>query len=132
MLSRISRHTERDTKKSMKLLVVAFVLVLVGCATSLNITWGYVGPYDILLHRDIVKKSSSFLKVVTLDVTFPQQFQYNNRTITAIKITDQILNDKGGYAQIYAGGIGFNHTTIHFKSQRNKGFNFVLEIFGAR
>lgn len=116
----------------MKLFVVATFLALVGLTASVNITWGFVSPYDIPLYHDVVKKSSSFLQVVTLDVTYPQQYQYNNRTISAIRITDQVPNNKGGYAQLMAGGPGFNHTKIHFKSQRNKSFNFVLEVFGSR
>jgi hypothetical protein len=116
----------------MKFLVVATFLALVGFAASINITWGSVGAYDHLLYHDVVKKSSTMFKVVTLDVSYPQEFQVNNRTITGIRIIDQVPNDKGGYAQLYAGGPGFNHTTIHFKSLRGKSFNFVLEIFGAR
>jgi hypothetical protein len=116
----------------MKFLVVAALLALVGCAASVNMTWGFVGPYDLILHHEVVKKSSAFLQIVSLDVTFPQQYQRNNRTITAVRITDQVPKDKGGYGQLYAGGPGFNYTTIHFKSKRGNSFNFVLEIFGAR
>jgi hypothetical protein len=97
-----------------------------------DITFGHVGQYDLLLHHEIVKKSSEFLKVVTEDVSFPRKYQYNQHKITGIRIIDQVPDDKGGYAQLYAGGPGFNHTTIHFKSKRNKSFNFVLEIFGSR
>lgn len=119
----------------MKLQLFLFFLglaALTGLASSTNVTWGNVGAYDVLLHYDIVKKSSSFLQVATLDVTYPSAYQYNNRTITAIRVTDQVANEKGGYAQLYSGGVGFNHATVHFKSQRGKGFNFILEIFGAR
>lgn len=116
----------------MKLVIVLSVLALVAVSTATNSTWGYPGPYDVLLHQEIVKKSSSFLQVSTKDVKFPAQYQTNNRTITAIRITDQVYKGKGGYAQLYGGGIGFNHTTIHFKSQRNEGFLFILEIFGRR
>lgn len=119
----------------MKLRVVFVFLgfvALMGLASSTNVTWGNVGPYDVLLHYDIAKKSSSMLKVVTLDVTYPNAYQYNNRTITAIRVTDQVPDEKGGYAQLYSGGVGFNHVTVHLKSQRGKGFNFIIEIFGAR
>lgn len=116
----------------MKLVIVLCVFALVAVSTASNSTWGYIGPYDILLHQEIVKKSSSFLQVSTKDVKFPPQYQTNNRTITAIRITDQKYNGTGGYAQLYGGGIGFNYTTIHFKSQRNQGFLFILEIFGRR
>lgn len=105
---------------------------LVGITSTTNVTWGNIGPYDLLLHYDIIKKSSSFMQVATIDVTYPTGHQYNNRTITAIRVTDQIANDKGGYAQLYSGGVGFNHVTVHFKSQRGKSFNFIFEVFGAR
>lgn len=116
----------------MKLVIVLSVLALVAVAAATNSTWGYRGPYDILLHQEIVKKSSSFLQVSVKDVRFPSQYQKNNRTITAIRVTDQLKNGKGGYAQLYGGGVGFNHTLIHFKSLRSEGFLFVLEIFGRR
>lgn len=118
----------------MKLQVFFLLLgfaALMGLTSSTNVTWGNVGPYDLLLHYDIVKKSSSLFQVVTLDVTYPNAYQYNNRTITAIRVTDQVPGEKGGYAQLYSGGVGFNHVTVHFKSQRGKGFNFILEVFGA-
>lgn len=68
------------------------------------------------------------MQIVTEDVTFPFPHQQNNRTITSIRVIDQLPKSKA-YAQIYAGGIGYNHTTIHFKSERSKGFNFSLEIY---
>lgn len=49
--------------------------------------------------------------------------------ITAIHCTDQITNGKGGYATLLKGGIGFTDVTIHFKSQRNNGFNFIFEVW---
>lgn len=118
----------------MKLLVfsLTFTVFLIGLTSSANITWGAVGPYDVLLHYDIVKKSSSLFHVVTLDVTYPGPYQYNNRTITGIRVTDQILNEKGGFAQLFSGGPGFSHVTVHFKSQRGKSFSFILEIYGLK
>uniref|UniRef100_A0A1B0DA18 Uncharacterized protein n=1 Tax=Phlebotomus papatasi TaxID=29031 RepID=A0A1B0DA18_PHLPP len=56
--------------------------------------------------------------------------QPRNRTITCIRALDQYVNGKGGYATLRAGGVGFNHTTIRFKSQRGHGFDFILEIYG--
>lgn len=115
-----------------KILTALAIFSCFGLAASMNMTFGVVGPYDVLLYHDVIKKSSSFLQVVTTDITFPQPYHRNNRTITAIRLTDQMQNGTGGYAQIYAGGPGFNHTTIHFKSKRNKGFNFIMEIFCSR
>lgn len=113
----------------MKLFILCAFLAIVGLAACHNSTWGFVGPYDVILHHSIRRKSSSFLQIVTEDVKFPFPNQVNNRTITAIRVLDQLPKSKA-YAQVYSGGINYNHTMIHFKSERGKGFNFVLEIYG--
>lgn len=71
------------------------------------------------------------MKIVTEDVKFPFPGQRNNFTISAIRVIDQ-LPKSNAFAQIYAGGINYNHTLIHLKSERGKSFNFVLEIYGRR
>lgn len=113
----------------MKLLIVATFLVVVGFATATNSTWGFVGPYDRILHREIIKKSSSWLQKATKDIRYPSPYVTNNRTITAIKVLDRVPNGKGGTAEIYVGGVGFNYTIIHFKSQRSEKLDFELEIY---
>jgi hypothetical protein len=115
----------------LQLFIVCFAVVVVRLATSMNITWGYIAPTDEHIHYEIVKKSSSIFHVVTEDVTFPPAHYFNNRTITGVRIIDQVPDNKGGHAQIYQGGPGFHHVTLHFKSQRGKSFNFILEIFAA-
>ncbi|KXJ72915.1 hypothetical protein RP20_CCG016987 [Aedes albopictus] len=100
----------------MKSLVFAAILVSFGAVVicqSHNYFWGYKGPYD----------------VKTLDLVYPLKGQLG-RNISAINITDQYINGKGGYASLLAGGIGYNHTTIHLKSQRGNGFSFIVEIYG--
>lgn len=113
----------------MKLFLLSILAVLLGIAAASNSTFGNIGPYDQLLHHSFRRKSSSFYKIVTEDMKFPFPNQPNNKTITAIRIIDQLPKSKA-YAQIYAGGIGYNHTLLHFKSERGKGFNFSLEIYG--
>lgn len=95
-----------------------------------NVTWGQPLQFDVLLHRSVQIKKSKFLQVVTTNYTYPNgTFERNNRTITAIVLIDQVPKS-AGYAQIYSGGVGFNHTTIHFKSERSKALNFIVEIYG--
>lgn len=113
----------------MKLVVVVAFLALVAVASSSNSTFGSIGPFDVLLHHSFRRRSSSFMRIVTEDVKFPLLGQQNNRTITGIRVIDQLPKSKA-YVQIYAGGIGYNHTTLHFKSERGKSFNFSLEIYG--
>uniref|UniRef100_T1E3A3 Putative 15-17 kDa insect family protein n=1 Tax=Psorophora albipes TaxID=869069 RepID=T1E3A3_9DIPT len=116
----------------MKSLVFAAVLISFGAlviSQSHNYQWGYKGPYDVLLNRTIAIKSSSLLQVRTMDLIYPVKGQLG-RNITAINITDQYINGKGGYASLLDGGIGYNRTKIHLKSQRGNGFNFIVEIYG--
>ena len=70
------------------------------------------------------------MQIVTRDVKYPAKGQMGVRNITAIYCYDQYQNGNGGYASLYAGGPGYNHTTIHLKSQRGHGFNFIIEIYG--
>jgi hypothetical protein len=96
---------------------------------SYNITFGSPTQYDVILHRSVQIKSSKFYQVVTLNVTWPEKYERNNRTITAIRLIDQVPKSSA-YVQIYSGGVGFNHTTLHLKSERNKKLNYILEIYG--
>ncbi|XP_062540282.1 probable salivary secreted peptide [Armigeres subalbatus] len=116
----------------MKSVVFALILVSFGAlviSQSHNYFWGYKGPYDVLLNRTFAIKSSSILQVKTMDLVYPLKGQVG-RNISAINITDQYTNGKGGYVNLLAGGIGYNHTKIHLKSQRGNGFSFIVEIYG--
>lgn len=59
----------------------------------------------------------------------PKDLSYD-RTITRIVVTDQYDNGNGGYAKLKDGGPSTNYAIIHFKSQRNHGYNFVIDIYG--
>ncbi|CAD7079019.1 unnamed protein product [Hermetia illucens] len=111
---------------------VVFVAIWAGAvsAQSHNVTWGAVGKHDTLLDREIVVKKSKLLQIVTEDFTYPRKGYNNNYNITAIRCTDQYTNGKGGYAALLNGGPRFKEVTIHLKSQRNHGFNFIIEIYG--
>uniref|UniRef100_A0A1Q3FR73 Putative transcription activator mbf2 n=1 Tax=Culex tarsalis TaxID=7177 RepID=A0A1Q3FR73_CULTA len=115
--------------KTLALTVVLFSLGALVFTQSHNYQWGFRGPYDVLLNRTIAIKSSSILQVKTMDLTYPLKGQLG-RNITFINVTDQYTKDKGGYASLLAGGVGFNHTKIHLKSQRGNGFSFIVEIYG--
>lgn len=116
----------------MKCLVLVAILItfggLVFCQSN-NYFYGTKNPYDVVLNRTIANKSSSMLQVKTMDLVYPIKGQLG-RNITGISIVDQYINGKGGYAYLTAGGPGYNHTTIHLKSQRGNGFSFIVEIYG--
>lgn len=95
-----------------------------------NYYWGQPGPYDVLLYRGIHRQGSSFLRTVSENVTFPARNTTNVKVITSIRVFDQVSNGDGGYVSLYGGGVNYNHSVIHLKSQRNKGYNFIVEIHG--
>ena len=55
----------------MKLLLSAVFATLFVAAYGYNATWGSVGVHDQIIYTDFIKKSGSFMKVVTQDVVFP-------------------------------------------------------------
>lgn len=118
-----------DSQTKMKFVLFLAVLSFATFAACTNSTWGHPGPYDVLCGHTIRYQKSSFMRVVSENVTFPFPGQRNNRTITFIRVTDQIRKGRG-YAKIYAGGIGYNSTTLHLKSEQGQGYNFAIEIFG--
>ncbi|XP_034121122.1 probable salivary secreted peptide isoform X1 [Drosophila guanche] len=100
-----------------------------GRGPSHSVTWGSRSFRDMHLRREIVTQKSSLWRVVTRDYVFNQN-QKLARTITQIVITDQIRDGQGGYAYLTAGGPQSTYAKIHFKSQRNKGFSFIVDIYG--
>ncbi|GLV43621.1 uncharacterized protein CBL_07052 [Carabus blaptoides fortunei] len=112
----------------MKFVIIyAFVVALLQTASaqSHNNQWGAHEVGDRLLHREIVQEEHKFMKIVSKDVNMKVP-----GIIHFIKATDQYVNGNGGYATLSKGGIGENEVTIHMKSQRNHGFNFIVEIYG--
>ncbi|XP_073988052.1 probable salivary secreted peptide [Rhodnius prolixus] len=118
--------------------LVALLLV-----TCLYVTYGKIngshdlkvgkrGFNDVLLFQKTVSKSNwKPWGTVSEDVSFPVKKEHRvKRVITEIDAIDLDKNDKGGYAYITKGGVNYNNVTIHFKSQKGLGFNFVLTIYG--
>ncbi|XP_034477904.1 probable salivary secreted peptide [Drosophila innubila] len=112
--------------------LVIFSLLALGRGEDIkrshSVTWGARVFRDTHLERVIINEKSKFLRVVTRDYTFKQQTFY--RKITQIVITDQNKNGKGGYAHLKQGGPGATFAHIHFKSQRNNGISFIVDIYG--
>ncbi|KAH8369751.1 hypothetical protein KR093_000809 [Drosophila rubida] len=114
-------------------LLVLMSLAAVGLADdgkqSHSVTWGARVFRDTHLERIVISEKSRFLRVVTREYKFKQQSL--KRKITQIVITDQIKDGKGGYAHLRGGGPGASFAEIHFKSQRNRGFSFIVDIYGV-
>uniref|UniRef100_A0A158N7N2 Putative salivary secreted peptide n=1 Tax=Anopheles darlingi TaxID=43151 RepID=A0A158N7N2_ANODA len=116
----------------MKGITVTVALLMFGClvaSQSHNYFWGVRDPRDVLLNRTIAVRSGTILQVKSIDLVYPLKGQ-QGRNISAITVLDQYINGNGGYASLYAGGVGYNYTTVHLKSQRGHGYNFIVEIYG--
>lgn len=113
--------------------VALLCMFAAGCVYAENYTWGMRQHNDRLLNRHFANKSSSFLRVVTLDVYYPNKNIVNSTrsVINQIQVIDQMKKGKGGYASLMRGGVGFNNTAIHLKSQRGEGINFIVDIYGV-
>uniref|UniRef100_A0A6V7IZ11 Salivary secreted peptide n=1 Tax=Bracon brevicornis TaxID=1563983 RepID=A0A6V7IZ11_9HYME len=89
-----------------------------------NLIVGNRLPGDRLMHEESIVKSSSFLQVTSVQKTFSvPRFE----RITQVVALDRKSN--GAYARIVRGGPGTNNVTIKFKSQRNHGLNFRVQIY---
>ncbi|KAH8292944.1 hypothetical protein KR018_001502 [Drosophila ironensis] len=100
-----------------------------GRGPSHSVTWGARTFRDMHIRREIITEKSKFLRVVTRDYVFTQNKKLG-RLITQIVITDQVRNGEGGFAILTDGGPQTDYANIHFKSQRNKGFSFIVDIYG--
>ncbi|XP_005183788.1 probable salivary secreted peptide [Musca domestica] len=99
---------------------------------SHHVTFGAQSPREVHLGRYTAMERFKPVKVVEGDFVYrpkPNDLQYS-RTITRIVITDQYDNGNGGYATLKDGGPSTNFAIIHLKSQRNHGYNFVIDIYG--
>lgn len=119
---------------SSSLVSIFLLLAVFSClAYSQSHHWSQGGKPqsgDRLLYREIVRKSASTMRKVTKDITWPAAGEMHNSIINYINATDQYVNGNGGYVTLYGGGVGQKFVTLHFKSQRGHGFNFILDIYG--
>ncbi|KAI4488350.1 hypothetical protein M0804_005198 [Polistes exclamans] len=91
-----------------------------------NLTIGYRVPGDRLVLRSNISKKSSWLQVVTTETTLNVS-RYDR--ITMVGAYDQKSDGTGAYASLLKGGPGYANVTLRFKSQRNHGINFVVEVY---
>jgi hypothetical protein len=76
-----------------------------------------------------VKEKFKFLSTTTAYLSYPP-WGIGNKTITYIQALDKYKWIGGGYAGVLGGGVGHTYVTLGFRSQFNRGINFVVEIFG--
>ncbi|XP_072755701.1 probable salivary secreted peptide [Anoplolepis gracilipes] len=87
---------------------------------------GYRLPGDRLVIRQNVIKNSSWMKVITLELTFNIS---SWERITLLQSLDQKTNGNGATATILKGGPGHSNVTLKFKSQRGHSINHTVELY---
>lgn len=83
-----------------------------------------------LLYSYHESKSRSFLRKLSYDLTIPPKGAYPNGVINYVEVLDQNSDGSGGCAYYKSGGPGYKNVTLHLKSQRNKGINFIINLYG--
>uniref|UniRef100_A0A023FAP6 Putative salivary secreted protein n=1 Tax=Triatoma infestans TaxID=30076 RepID=A0A023FAP6_TRIIF len=85
---------------------------------------------EILFQKTVTKTNWNPWGTVSEDVTYPVKQVPGRIIITEIDAIDLDGNDNGGYGYILKGGTDTDYVTIHFKSQKGRGYKFDLTIFG--
>jgi hypothetical protein len=107
-----------------------FVILLLILAVSVGQRNNYKPcnplPDDNLLRSVTFARSSRFLKQVsaTLNVNV------KNDIISCVHALDQSNDGNGGSVKIVGGGIGFNYVDVKITSKFNRGFWFVIDVYG--
>ncbi|XP_061390369.1 uncharacterized protein LOC133325663 [Musca vetustissima] len=106
------------------LLATSFVLV-----SGVNITWGYIGPYDRIIARDFVQHEANWFTKHKEIVNYPPKGHQSFRQLSAIRVLDLGGKKNFGYATLLKGGPGHFNSTIEVRSQARKPVNMTIEYF---
>lgn len=115
----------------MKLIFCVAIMALTGSSSCKDLLLGTVGPNDTLILRSIEKNSPTNWEYATGYLRFPPYYPLiiNRRRITAVRVNDQLPNSEA-VVQLYAGGVGCYQVAMYFKSELNKSYSFIVEIYG--
>ena len=83
-------------------------------------------PSAPMIHRESTTRSFEWWGYVSelLHITV------DDNIIGCVHAHDQRDDGTGGYAEIVGGGIGYNYVDVNITSQFNRGYSFVIEVFG--
>ena len=86
-------------------------------------------PGDKIIQHFNVYIPSSFSRVIK---AFRVLRGDRTSKITQIVLTYQSFHGSGAEASLISGGPGQNYATIQFKSKKDHGINFLVEVYGIR
>lgn len=96
-------------------------------AQSNNLSLGDRVIGDQLLLQTSVEEEYKFLQKVSLEKTFSTT---GGTKITRVEALDRKTDGTGAYVTVLGGGVGENYVSLRFKSQRNHGIHFVVNLYG--
>jgi len=85
-------------------------------------------PGDILLRRESSARSFKFLQRVSAT----QHLDVGDNIIGCVYALDKWGDDTGGFAEFVGGGIGYNFVDVKVTSRFNRGFWFIIEVYGQK
>ncbi|XP_014255948.1 probable salivary secreted peptide [Cimex lectularius] len=84
---------------------------------------------DQLLYMEHPRVSGKWFREVSYPISYPNPGDVRG-LISYIEVLDQFTDGTGGCALIKSGGIRSNEVSLELVSQRGKGLDFVIRIFG--
>ncbi|XP_044257380.1 uncharacterized protein LOC123006732 [Tribolium madens] len=94
---------------------------------------GNIGNLDRLLFNQAYYKPSRLWSSREKIIEYPKDGKYgynSHETISSIRIYNQFNNGLDSKAEILSGGVGSKFVKIKLSSRRNKGFRYLVHIFG--
>ncbi|CAH1371938.1 hypothetical protein MTP99_013413 [Tenebrio molitor] len=100
-----------------------------------DIIVGQIGYMDRLLFNEMYRKErrwwSGREKTIEYPKDLPGKYSLNrHETITAIRIYNKFYDGLHSEAKISSGGVGHRYVKIKLSSGWNKGFQYLVQIFG--
>ncbi|XP_013110321.1 uncharacterized protein LOC106089103 [Stomoxys calcitrans] len=115
----------------MKLLLfLALMATLATVALSSNGYWGHRESGDTLIYSKDVKVSAKKDKIATKKVSYDPLF--SRPRITAVVVNDNFKDSFGAVSTVLQGGVGKRYINILLTSQRSKGIDSTVKIYGKK
>ena len=115
--------------KFVVLFACLFAAVAIASAKN-DYEWGQKGDNDILLAEQKGSKAFILGLSVSTKYTFSQKGNLDAKTITFIEVNDNKKEGNGAIVTLSSGGPGSKGCTLKFKSQKGKGINDIVKIYG--
>jgi hypothetical protein len=122
----VEGKAKRQNMFSCKSLIILLLLIAVSAGQSHNYAPCTPRAGDTLLRSESSARSFKFLKRVSETVSI----NVGDKIIGCVQAIDKWGDGTGGFAEITRGGMGYNYVDVKITSQLNRGFWFVVDVYG--